>query len=746
MRSDSVKVCQADGPFRPPLVELANAELRARLFKGIYTYLVVIAIMGLSTDAFRRHPRLMWSAAALILSGVLFRGALVVVKGVSHSRNPERWWMLIAISVGILSGTCGCLHAVLLALYGFESWPFAVSMIWIAGLATGGSIVFIPYMRLVWMHVLLMEAPVSLVSLGLGGVHGTTFALTVALFVVFLISQARRLHTAYWKAMVDRELEGERRRELEELSQAKSQFLANMSHEIRTPLNGIIGFTGLLLDDRTLTLDQREAIETVRTSGDVLLLLINDILDLSKIEAGKMQIEKSPFDLHAIFEEVAQMMAAKAESKKLDLIVDYSPGTVSRFIGDAGRVRQVLTNLVGNAIKFTDQGQVVIQVEAESAEGVAQVHVAVKDTGVGIPAEKLPQLFQKFTQLDSSAKRRFEGTGLGLAVSKQLVELMGGTIRAESVSGKGSTFRFNLPLQLDTKAPEHVAEPGLNGLRVLIVSDNGLTRRVVNEQVASWGMRADSPTEGSNALDELRTAAAARDPYSFVIFDDAPPGIVGIAAAIKGDPALSENIIIALTSIGVRTEWKDSQPAVIDSYLVKPVRQSRLMNTLAECWTRHTEPRPTGAAIPVEVVPVMSANPLRVLVVEDNAVNQRVAVKLLERLGFRADLAADGREAVEMSGLLSYDLIFMDCQMPEMDGYEATRAIRARPGRGNRIPIVAMTAEALTGCKEACLAAGMDDFVSKPVSLLTLAGALKKWGKPQTSPPHHQVDNQTDAA
>ena len=361
--------------------------------------------------------------------------------------------------------------------------------------------------------------------------------------------------------------------------------------------------------------------------------------------------------------------------------------------------------------------------------------MAVKDTGVGIPTDNLPQLFQKFTQLDSSAKRRFEGTGLGLAVSKQLVELMSGKIHAEGVFGTGSTFRFDLPLQLDAQALDSPAEPGLSGLRVLILCNNESTLKVVNEQVASWGMRTGSSTESSNLLDELRTAAATKDPYSFAILDDALPGIVGIAASIKGDPGLNATIIIALTSIGIRTEWKDNQPAAVDSYLVKPVRQARLMNTLAECWAHRTESGQTRAPksrtqdIPIEVVTATPASRLRVLVVEDNAVNQRVAVKLLERLGLRADLAADGREAVEMSGLLSYDLIFMDCQMPEMDGYEATRAIRARQGRGSRTPIVAMTAEALTGCKEACLAAGMDDFLSKPVSLASLAGTVKKWGK-----------------
>jgi signal transduction histidine kinase/DNA-binding response OmpR family regulator len=546
-------------------------------------------------------------------------------------------------------------------------------------------------------------------------------AIILPMFVVTIVL-TRRLHTAKAQA--------------KSASVAKSAFLANMSHEIRTPLNGIIGATGLLVDDHTLTAEQLELLGIVRTSGDALLILINDILDLSKIEAGKLQIENFPFDLLTVLEEVAQITAAKAETKKLDLIVNYPPGAPRRFVGDAGRLRQVVTNLAGNAIKFTDHGHVVIEVEAEpGATATAQIGITVKDTGIGIPADKLPKLFQKFTQVDSSATRRYEGTGLGLAISKQLVELMGGAIQAESVFGEGSTFRVDLPLALDTHAPEPLPAPDLSGLRVLIVDDNELNRRVVHEQIISWGMRNGSLGESTRALDQLRAAVAAGDPYHFVILDHDMPEWDGasLAAAIRAIPELNGIILIMLTSVGSRADCKPIQGEVLDAFLVKPVRQSQLMNTLAECWARRLqrsqviEPRTPAARKRHKIVQAAGAAPLRVLVAEDNVVNQRVAIKMLESLGVRADVAANGREAVAMLDLLSYDLIFMDCHMPDMDGYEATKAIRAAQNGKGRIPIIAMTAEALTGCKEECFAAGMDDFITKPVNLALLERAVRKW-------------------
>ncbi|HEY6346613.1 MAG TPA: response regulator [Bryobacteraceae bacterium] len=507
--------------------------------------------------------------------------------------------------------------------------------------------------------------------------------------------------------------------------------------------------TGLLLDT-PLSGEQREYAEIVRTSSEALLAIINDILDFSKIEAGKLSLDAFPFDLRSILEEASEIVAPTANQKGVDLIVHYPTAAPTHLVGDGDRIRQVVTNLAGNAVKFTATGHVLLAAEfLPSRDPVTELRISVTDTGIGIPAHKLGTLFEKFTQADSCTTRKYGGTGLGLAISKRLVELMGGSIGVQSQEGKGSQFWFSLKLPQAEQPEVNPAPSGiLRGLRALIVDDNEVNCRVVRDQISSYGIRSGSASAAGEALAELRAARASGDPYDFVISDFQMPGGDGAALAVTvhqdcATAGATRPVFLMLTSVPHWREQKGMEDASVDACLVKPVRQARLIETLATLWSLRRQSEPEPAVPPPQESSAASLGALqertasefdgcgaRVLVVEDNAVNQKVAVMMLSKLGVRADVAGNGREGLEMLQMRSYDVVFMDCQMPEMNGYEATGYIRRLEGSGNRVPVVAMTATAIEGSRERCLEHGMDDFISKPVQIGELRRALAAWLQP----------------
>src|SRR5437667_4088390 len=729
-----------DERIRADLARLLRERLVRESRLGVWVHPILIAVVVALAWPDAPHDLLLGWAGAVVFTA-LVRGAWIYVAS-SRPLTERAVRTGVRVTVTLLAITWGVGGALVLPLVPFETT--ALVLVILAGLIASALTTLAADPLSIRGFLAGIALPVFVSLATSDQAHHLAAAIVVAVFTLEMAIVARRAHltlvdhlqvTARLAVSEEAAKQAEAvmrdARDLaERVARARSAFLANMSHEIRTPMNAVLGFVELILDTE-LTTEQRRALELVRSSSEALLMILNDILDYSKIEAEHLELESIPFDVSKVVHATASLLAVRAREKHLELLAEVSADVPRAVRGDPTRLRQVLMNLIGNAIKFTEQGEVVVSVDVAATDGTAKVTFAVRDTGIGIAAEHTTSVFKEFTQADSTMTRRYGGTGLGLAISQRLVRLMGGELSVKSEVGRGSEFSFSLALPVGTAPPTRVVGlAALGGRRMLIVDDNQTNRRILREMLAAEGINVDEASTAADCLEALR-----RVRYDLAILDVQMPDMDGfqLATAVRADKKIKRTNLLMLTSAGQRGDGERCRELGIRGYLTKPMSRSDLLEALGTVLAGSPEEAGTPDVVTRHTIAESRAT-LRVLLAEDNPVNQQVAVAMLVKRGHEVHVSSNGREAVEAVNGRDYDVVLMDIQMPEMDGFEATHAIRALP-KGKDLPIIGLTAHALSGERERCLSHGMTDYLAKPFKAHELFALVEGTAEPKRPAP-----------